>query len=305
MGRTFFRSILFLFVVLSCTTGCNNMSQLGDASNPIKLYLSPSVDSTTIRSNSKLLLEYLTKSTRLHYTICIPRSNSQMIEDLGSGKADVAMINSYGFIEAQSKYGVTARLQALRDGAKVYQGQIIVRKDRNINRLSDLNGKSFAFTDERSTSGFLFPMKLLEDNKIALGRKTFAHQHDQVVRMVYDGRVDAGATYYSPATASGLLRDARSRLIKEYPDIANVVKILLVTESIPNDPLVFRKEIDKSIVDRITKALMNFSKVEMGENILYNIYGINGFTEVDDNSYKNLKQIINMIREKNKQEPLE
>jgi len=299
MGKMFIKWMM-VCLVLGAAVGCNS-KKIGTRDNPIKLYLPPSVDTSIIRHNAKILVDYLQTSTGYNFEIHIPNNNAQMIDGFSTGSADVALINSYGYIIAESKFGVVAKLKALREGSKYYQGEIIVRTDAGINYLSDLNQKVFAFTDESSTSGYIFPAKLLEDQKVVLAKKIFVHQHDMVVRMVYERKVDAGAAFYTPASPSGEIRDARMRLIKEYPDIANKVKVLSVTESIPNDPLVFRKEMDEAMMDKIANAFVEFSKMEIGENVLRNIYGINGFIHVKDEDYAGLRKVINQIRKKNGQ----
>jgi phosphonate transport system substrate-binding protein len=47
----------------------------------------------------------------------------------------------------------------------------------------------------------------------------FAMKHDEVVKLVYEGKVDAGAAFYSPPAADGTLRDARGRVKDKYPDV--------------------------------------------------------------------------------------
>ena len=51
-------------------------------------------------------------------------------------------------------------------------------------------------------------------------------KHDNVVTMVYQKQVDAGATYYSPPDKTGEFLDARARYKNQYPDIFEKVKII-------------------------------------------------------------------------------
>ena len=62
------------------------------------------------------------------------------------------------------KYDVEAIFTVVRNNNEMtYKSQIITRKDSGINSLKDLNGKSFAFTDPASTSGYILPSKLLQN----------------------------------------------------------------------------------------------------------------------------------------------
>ena len=59
--------------------------------------------------------------------------------------------------------------------------------------------------------------------------------------MIYNKEVDAGATFYSSPSGDGTIRDARVLIKKQFPDVSEKIKIIEITENIPNDPFVFRK----------------------------------------------------------------
>ncbi|MCL5268493.1 MAG: PhnD/SsuA/transferrin family substrate-binding protein [Bacteroidetes bacterium] len=61
-----------------------------------------------------------------------------------------------------------------------------------------MSGKSFAYIDPSSTSGYILPKALFDSLGITLSSTVFAMQHPNVVTMVYQRRVDAGACYYAP-----------------------------------------------------------------------------------------------------------
>ena len=126
-------------------------------------------------------------------------------------------MNSFGYLMANQKYGATAKLRVIRYGYDYYQGQIIAHVDSGISSVADLNGKKFAYTDPSSTSGYMFPKKILKENSVTLSDEVFATKHDNVVTMIYQRQVDAGATYYSAPSEDGKIRDARSRVKTQFP----------------------------------------------------------------------------------------
>lgn len=135
----------------------------------------------------------------------------------------------------------------------------------------------------------MLPYKLLKDNGIELGSASFALKHDEVVRRVYSGEVDAGATYYSPRSISGQIRDARARVMDELPDVTERVKIITLTERIPNDPLVFSKDLPRSTKETIADLLIDYAQTEGGQQVLKALYGIDGFVKTDDRDYDGLR----------------
>src|SRR5690606_17745430 len=140
----------------------------------------------------------------------VPTSYIAVVEAFGTKKADFAAFNTFSYILAKDikKYDVQAFINVVRgEGETHYKGQIVARRDSGIKTIQDLNGKKFAFTDPASTSGYILPQKLFNDAGITLGGTVFAQKHDNVITMVYQKQVDAGATYYSEPHG-GQIRDA-------------------------------------------------------------------------------------------------
>ena len=193
------------------------------------------------------------------------------------------------------KYGAQAKLRVLRYGEPHYRGQIIAHVDSGIKSVKDIDGKRFAFTDPSSTSGFMFAKKLLKESNAVPSNTTFAQKHDNVVTMVYQGQVDAGATYYSPASKDGVIRDARARVKTQFPDVEEKVKIIEITEKIPNDPFVFRKDLPKEIVTKFITAVKKYLSTVEGKKIFKTIYSVEGLIDATDKDYDGLRAMIKSI----------
>ncbi len=275
---------------------CFQQAELGTAGNPVKLYFTPSVDADSIASNSDILVRFLEKETGLFFKTGIPTNYVAVVEAFGSGRADIGVINSFGYLMANQKYGAKAKLRVIRYGHDYYQGQILAHVDSGIEGLKDLAGKEFAYTDPSSTSGHMFPRKMIQDAGIKLGNTTFAGKHDSVVTMIYQGQVAAGATYYTAPAENGNIRDARARVKTQFPDVEKKIKIVAITEKIPNDPFVFRKELPPAIAQRFIAAIKKFLSTEQGRTIFQNIYSVEGVVEATDGDYDNLREMIQAIQ---------
>lgn len=264
---------------------------LGSENNPIKLFFTPSSDAKGITTNSDQFTRYLEKETGLFFKTSVPANYIAVVEAFGSNRADIAVMNSFGYLLAHSKYGAQAYLKTLRHGKEYYSGQIIYNSKSGIRTLKDLQGKKFAFTDSASTSGYLFPLKILNDNKIKLGASTFAMKHDNVVTMVYQGQVDAGATFYSEPI-DGKIQDARERVKTQFPDVEDRVKILTVTSHIPNDPFVFRKDLPTPLKDKFIAALSKYLQTAEGKETFKKMYSMDGVVPAKDADYNDLRKVI-------------
>lgn len=289
-------SILSASLVLS---GCHfKKKTLGSAENPIKFHLVPSVDAKVLADNSRILKDYLEKNTPYKFQMTIPRSFVAVVESFGTERADMAAINTYGYYMAHKAYGVQAHLTVIRYGMATYQAQFLARSDSKIKTLKDLQGKKMAFVDPASMSGYLLPLKTLRDKGIEPKATVFAMNHDAVVTMIYQRQVDGGATYYSPPQ-DGQIEDAR-RLVKlQYPDVEQKVKIIELSEPIPNDPIVFRKDMPEEMKEKISEALLKFVATPEGRHSLDLMLGATNLKKSTDADYDTVREMLKtMIPEK-------
>lgn len=271
---------------------------LGSRANPIRVALTPSVDAQKVTSSADKLQHFLEEQTGYAFSIVVPASYIAVVEAFGSGKADIAAINTFGYILAHQKYGAQAALKIVRrDGETSYKGQFIAHVDSGIDSISDLQGRRFAYTDPTSTSGYILPRAILEQRNIHPAEEVFAVKHDNVVTMIYQKQVDAGATYYSPPDrTTGEILDARARVVKQFPDVYDKVKIIGFTQSIPNDPIIFRGDFPSDMKKRIVDALLSFQSTSEGKKALYDIYSVDGLETAQDSDYDALRAILKQQR---------
>jgi phosphonate transport system substrate-binding protein len=161
--------------------------------------------------------------------------------------------------------------------------------------VKDLEGKKMAFVDPSSTSGYMFPLKIMKDAGVEPGNTMFASKHDNVVVMIYQKQVDAGATYYSAPSEDGKIRDARSRVKTQYPDVEDKVKIVTTTDKIPNDPFVFRKGLPEEITKKFIAAVKKFVSTEEGKANFKRIYSVEGVVDTSDADYDSLRKMVKAI----------
>jgi len=268
--------------------------ELGTISNPIKLYFTPSVDAQRITTNAKDLTDFLEEETGYYFITAVPASFIAVVEAFGTGKADIASINTFSYLMANEKYGAEAKLRIVRDGGEInYKAQFITRFDSGIENLSDIQGRTIAYVDPSSTSGFILPKAMLDKMGIKPSESVFAMKHDNVVIMIYQRQVDVGATYYAPPhPETGEILDARMRVKQQFPDVEKKIKIIGFSEEIPNDPWVFRKDMDEDMKEKIITALMRYMKTEKGKIAMYEIYDIVDLIPTKDSDYDKLRKML-------------
>ena len=164
----------------------------------------------------------------------------------------------------------------------MYYGCVMSRTDSGINRLEDLNGSNFAFSDETSTSGHIFARALLQRRGVEFGHVLFAGGHPNVVQAVRDGKVSGGATFYSPPSAANrrdgtMVGDARFLILKnmatqaEREQLLDEVRILALTDPIPNDVCCVRRGFPEGIWEQFEASLQRFLETPDGRGAYYDL----------------------------------
>lgn len=267
---------------------------IGSESNPIRMMLTPSTDAMSIIKNGDVLARFIQERTGLHVRVDVPNSYIPVVEAFGTDRADVAIMNTFSYLLANDRFGATAALRvARRYGELTYRGEFIVRSDSGIDSLEQLTGRTIAYVDPSSTSGYIYPKDMLRKRGVQTKEEMFANGHNQVVLKVYQGDVDAGAVFYSrPDTVTGEWLDARCKVAPSHPDVFEKVKILALTEEIPNDPVVFRRGLPQEIRDQIIEALLAFQKAPGGKEALMTIASVEGFVKTSDSDYESVRSLV-------------
>lgn len=172
--------------------------------------------------------------------------------------------------------------ESVSERASVYYGCVFSRTDSGVRRLEDFTGQSFAFSDETSTSGHIFPRLLLQRFGVTLGRDYYAGGHPNVVQAVWDGKVLGGSAFYSPPSQQqredGLLvGDARYLLLKRMAEperrlaFVNDVRVMALTDPIPNDLCAVREGFPEKTWRTFEASFGRFLKTEEGQAAFFDL----------------------------------
>jgi phosphonate transport system substrate-binding protein len=146
---------------------------------------------------------------------------------LGASAYASGWIDSNGGIEP---IAVNAEL----DGTLGYHSVLIVRSDSPYQKLDDLKGKTLAWVDPNSTSGYLVPMVSLKevgvDPNRFFGKTVFSGGHEQSVVGVLNGTLDSAFTWTSKGDNAGQLRMMMDRGMLKREDL----RIVWESPVIPN-----------------------------------------------------------------------
>ncbi|MFW5961525.1 MAG: phosphate/phosphite/phosphonate ABC transporter substrate-binding protein [bacterium] len=187
---------------------------------------------------------------------------------------DIGWFSPMAYVTAKEKTNVIPMITPLIEGKASYRGYIFAREDSRYKSLRHLKDSVFAFVDPLSTSGYVYPKQMLKEVGIDVDRDLkearFLGNHDNVIKAVLDGKVDAGATY----------NEAWDRAAKSFN--LNKLNILEKTDPIPKDVIAARSDLDQDILEE-TKDI--FLKADQEIKDVLNNTNITGFTASDDSKF--------------------
>lgn len=291
-------SVTASLLISACNIG--SPGPLGTEKNPIKMAFVPSSDSQKILASGEPLGRLLEQETGYRLSISVPTSYAAVIEAMGAGNVDVGWLATFAYVLARDKFGAEAILATVRQGSKTYTGEIIVSAESGINSLDQLRGRKFAFVDPSSASGYLYPNALLKqrvadyrDPDSFFSERIFAGGHDKVVIAVHNGQVDAGAVFGD--SSPGVATDARSRMQGTLPDVMDKVKVIAVTDPIPNDTVSVRKGLSPEMVTKLRDGLMRIALTDDGKKALKDLYQIDGLAPASDSDYNPVRDAARVL----------
>lgn len=285
-------SIVILMVLalslLPLFAGGQKEAPLGSEENPIIWSFVPSGEMERVSSGAQAVADLLNEKTGYYFATNVATEYAGVIEAMASDppEAHMASLATFAYVLAADRGVAEAALVSVRYGTPTYNGQLIARKDSGINKVADLAGKTFARPDPLSTSGWIIPMLTMRAAGVNpdtdLKGIVDAGSHDGVVAAVFNGDVDAGATYV----------DARTRVEADFPTVMDEVVIIAVTTDIPNDGVQFIPDMDEEMKSKIVKALLEIVDTEEGKEALGTAYQWNDLEEHDDTFYDPFRQVL-------------
>ncbi len=263
------------------------------AESPKQLVMAvtPSNIPTELFKASEAFAAELGKKLGLTIKVYMPTDYLGVVEALRNKTADMAFVHPAGYVFASREAKAQIVAVDVWHGKTSYTSRIFVRKDSGFKVLEDLRGKTIAFVDPGSTSGYVYPMVMLikkglvkdRDPKTFFKEAMFAGTHEAALLALLNGSVDAVSSFDL----------APEQYLK---DKARVEKLTYIAETtpIPEAGMAVRDGMDPALVRRIFDALMAFNAPEY-RPILKDFYGIDGFARAKDSDYDPVREAIDLL----------
>jgi len=231
----------------------------------------------------KPLAEFLSKKLGREVRLRTVDTWEGLAKSLASGETDLALMGPWGYVLANHNAGAEVVSTILYQGKPEYFAIMITNPKSGINSIDDLKGKTFAFGDKGSTSGYLIPSHEFFKRGIDPEKffsKVIHTKHQAIQTQVTRGELDAGADFNrnrDTMIEQGLIKAADS-------------KIIWTSAPLPNDAFAVSSALarDKAFTAKLAAALEEIGPLLKSQpNLLPNNY--TGFVSKDNKYYSPIK----------------
>jgi len=210
------------------------------------------------------------------------------IEALKFGKAQIGHLGPNSYVEASNNNyaNVEPIAQMVRsNGALGYRSCLIVHADSDMFGPEDIAGKTFAFNDPNSTSGYLVPStfflnEMAIDPRKHFAKVTFSGSHEASILAVANKKVEVASTN---------LPDLQ-QLVRENKVPRGALRVIWVSRLIPNDPVVVRKDLPASLRQAVQESLVSM-KSRQPDVFASAGATAGGFVKADDARYQVIREL--------------
>ena len=229
------------------------------------------------------LAEYLGKKLGREVRLFTVDTWEGLAKSLASGETDIALMGPWGYVLAHHTADAQVIATILYDGKPEYFAITVTNPRSGINSIQDLKGKTFAFGDKGSTSGYLIPF--FNFQKLGIDPDTYFSKviytkHQAIEIQVTRGELDAGADY----------NRNRNAMIEQGLIKAEDSKIIWQSDPLPNDAFAVSADLfkDKMLVKQLQDALSTIGpELKQTPDLLPAHY--TGFVVKDDGYYKPIR----------------
>jgi phosphonate transport system substrate-binding protein len=231
------------------------------------------------------LFLHIGKKTNRELDLIQRKTYSEINMMLMKGQLDLAFLCSGPYVMASNRGNLELLAVPRVQGATVYKSYLIVNEKSRFETLSDLKGRSFAFTDPASNTGRMAPTYWLalmgERPETFFSQVVFTYSHDNSILAVARGLVDG-------ATVDSLIWDYFN---ERDPVFTSQTKIIRESEPYGIPPLVVPMDLDPELKAGLRDTLYSMHDDVEGKKILESLM-IDRFVPAQDDWYDSVREMI-------------
>jgi phosphonate transport system substrate-binding protein len=280
------RALLLAVLVL-----LGSATSLAAQAKSLHLVLTPSQKPTDLLTAGEEFGRVLGRLVGMPVRVTVAADYAAVVEALRNHTADLAFTHPGGYVLASREAKAMIVAKNVWHGKSTFTSRIFVRKDAGVRDVEELRGKTIAFVDPTSSSGYIYPMALLiqrglvknRDPKTFFREAMFAGAHDAAMRALLNGHVDAIASFDL----------AREQYLKDPAERERIV-FVAETQPIPEAGIAARNGLDPQLFARVRTALISIRGPAYAD-LLKRLYEIDGFEPAEDREYDPVRAAFELV----------
>jgi phosphonate transport system substrate-binding protein len=203
---------------------------------------------------------------------------------LQGGEIDLAFVCSGGYVDAKRRGAAELLVVPVINGKTRYQSYLVVAENSTDSCMADLRGKSFAFTDLLSQTGYRYPVHLVHElgstPEDFFSSTFFAHGHDKAIQAVARGMTGG-------ACVDGLIYDY---LENRNPFLLEGVKVIHRSQPFGIPPVVVPTGLDTELTEQLRRIFLTMDQSEDEIAVLKRL-SIDRFENGNDSMYNSVREM--------------
>lgn len=225
-----------------------------------------------------------------------------LADALAAGKVDLAFLAPMAYVRTTAQGKVTPVAKVVRNGQATYRSVLFGPASGAVTDLETLKKGSelkVAWVDPSSATGYIFAKALLLQKGInpagVFKDQAFLASHDAVCKAVAEGKAQVGASYsIDPAAEVKEITGCKNALPG---DAAAALKVIAVTDAIPNDVLAVKDGFPEDARAALDDAARKLSESDEGKKTLQSAFHAEGFTDVKDEDYGPIRAALLVFKQ--------
>lgn len=245
--------ILLLLGILLLLSGCQNRDaaafidfkksvslpvvsgESDHAQRPLLIALATVLSPQETIAQYRQIADYVASKTGRPSVLVQRRTYEEINVLLANGDVDIAFMSTGAYSSYRGMNEIELLVMAEYGGSTLYTAEIIVHRDSEFQRIEELQGKTFAFTDPLSYSGHMVIEDYLRKRSLLpetyFKRYFFTYSHDKSLWAVAN-KVADGASLDSQILEYAMIRT---------PDVFEKVRIIATMGPAPTGPIAIKK----------------------------------------------------------------
>ena len=234
------------------------------------------------------LVEYLSGKLNRDVQLIITKNYEELADKVEEGTIDVGFFGPVLYVQLkqrypQLKYLVTSQIMQGDKNTAYYFSWLIARKDSGVTKVKHLRGKTFAFTNKHSSSGYIYPQGYFHWRGLVpedfFAQVVFAGTHEKVTDMIARREVETGVSY------DANLWSAEEKYGRIFRRIKKIGPIL-------NPSFAASEHVDDALCGQIITALENIPRNVLNIDLIYT-----GFRRLSETNFTVVADLLKTVEE--------